>query len=201
MFIFGFLYDLAFRPFRGARRWTEAAKLGRKPPGRVVGVAGTALMPKTVLIFTLLAFASSEVSYRTTSIDNSGQLHIVVNTGKEVLAPRLQHQVAFSSVTIFPDHRTVGWFAEADVPGSTYLMSMALVLYRNGRIIHTFATGEVFWDWRIEDNGKQVAYSTGPTHGGATECALVQVASGKVIARWLVSSGTEAPAWAEPLRR
>lgn len=158
-------------------------------------------MLKGFLIFSLLAFASGEVSYRTASVDKSGELHIFLNTGKEVLAPKLPHQVGFSSVAIFPDHRTLGWLAESLVPGSTYPISMALVLYRDGRILHTFATGLVFWDWRIEDNGKHVAYSTGPTHGGASECVLVQVSSGNVIAHWLVSSTTEAPEWAEPLRR
>jgi hypothetical protein len=76
-----------------------------------------------------------------------------------------------------------------------------LVLYRNGRILRRFDTDQVFWDWQFQNGGNRVAYSTGPTHGGAAECALVDASSGKVIARWSVTPNATAPTWAEPLRR
>jgi hypothetical protein len=76
----------------------------------------------------------------------------------------------------------------------------ALALYSSGRNIHTFGTEQTFWDWQFSDGGKRVAYSTGPTHGGAAECVLRDVDSGKIVARWLVKDGDEPPEWARTLR-
>ena len=88
-------------------------------------------------------------------------------------------------------------------PGTEYAgepIAGALALYSSGRIIHTFGTEQTFWDWQFQDGGKRVAYSTGPRHGGAAECVLRDVDSGKMVARWLVKDGDEPPAWARTLR-
>ena len=156
------------------------------------------------LFFAVIALASSDEVYRAASIDDSGQLHITLNNGNEVLPPRLHGQAAFSSPGISADHRTVGWLAQYPNPFSEArrdLLSGALVLYRNGRILHRFDTDQIFWDWHFQDGGKRVAYSTGPTHRGAAECVLIDASSGKVIARWSVTPNGTPPGWAEPLRR
>ena len=77
----------------------------------------------------------------------------------------------------------------------------SLVIFRAGRVIHTFTTEQVFWDWQFQDGGKQVAYSTGPTHGGAAECVLRDVESGRTIGRWRVKEGQAPPSWAQTLRQ
>jgi hypothetical protein len=74
------------------------------------------------------------------------------------------------------------------------------VLYRAGRVIQNFPTEQTFWDWQFQDGGKRVAYSTGPTHGGAAQCVLRDVDTGKIVDRWLPKEGPDAPPWAVTLR-
>ncbi|MGB7761167.1 MAG: hypothetical protein WBL61_15145 [Bryobacteraceae bacterium] len=156
------------------------------------------------LLAALSLFASGPV-YRSVSVDESGQLHIVLDSGKEILTPKTPGQVSFGSPLISPDSRTVGWLAMYPDPGAIHYVRDPipgkLVLVRAGRVLHTFTTEQTFWDWQFQDGGKRVAYSTGPTHGGASECVLRDVRSGAIVARWQVRSGSEAPAWARNLRR
>ena len=150
---------------------------------------------------TLTLFATA-LEYRSVSVDQAGQLHVVPGTGKEILPAKLPHQVAFDSPRISPDRRTVGWlvlYSHSNNPGAQF--AGKLVLYRAGRVLHRISTEQTFWDWQFQDGGKRVAYSTGPTHGGAAECVLRDVDSGRVVARFSVRSGGEPPAWARSLRR
>ena len=171
--------------------------------GTLVGKAGTA-SGRFAFLAALTLFAGSP-AYRSVSVDGSGQLHIVLDSGKEVLPRKIQGQVSFDSPLVSPDRRTVGWlvmypeeeaigYVGPPIPGK-------LVVYRAGRVLHTFSTEQVFWDWQFRDGGKQVAYSTGPTHGGAAECVLRDVESGKVVAHWWVKPGSEPPTWARNLDR
>ena len=161
----------------------------------------------TGLSLTVLTIIAAAESYTSANIDKNGQLHIRLDTGGEVLAPRLKYQVSFGWASVSPDRRTVGWLAEypfpvadGDTPSTGSPIAAHLVLYQGGHTIHDFPTNQVFWDWQFQDGGRRVAYSTGPTHGGAAECVLRDVDSGKILARWLVGSG-KAPAWAMGLRQ
>jgi hypothetical protein len=100
-----------------------------------------------------------------------------------------------------PDHRTVGWLVEYPVPFQGANLAGKLVLYRAGHVLHTFNAGQIFWDWGFRDGGKRVAYSTGLTHGGAAECVLRDVESGRIVARWQVTSTGKPPSWAEALHQ
>jgi hypothetical protein len=159
-----------------------------------------------ILVLCAAAALPADSGYRSVSVDTDGQLHIVTNSGKEILPPKLRDQIAFGDPRIAPDGRTAGWLAlypYPNPPGDTYVgdpLAGALVLYRGGRIIHTFSTDQVFWDWQFWDGGKHVAFSTGPTHGEASFCILRAVDSGKLIATWQVTGGEEPPAWAKDLR-
>ncbi len=118
-----------------------------------------------------------------------------------------KNQVAFDHPAISPDRQTIGWlvlYTFPAPPGADYKpapLAGALVLFRAGHVIQTFRPDQVFWDWQFADGGKQVAYSTGPTHGGAAECILREVVSGRIVARWRVKEGEQPPAWARDLRR
>jgi hypothetical protein len=150
----------------------------------------------------VLAFAlfAADPLYRSVSLDRDGQLHIVLDSGKEVLAPKLKGQMAFDDPYISPDRRTVGWLTLYPYPGQAPLAGR-LVLYRGGKVLQNISTGpQVFWDWQFQDGGKRVAYSTGPTHFGAALCSLRDVDTGKIIEEWDVHGGKEAPAWAFGLR-
>jgi hypothetical protein len=163
---------------------------------------------RNILRITLIAaltLSAGGAGYRSVSVDQSGQLHIVLDSGKEILPPKTPGQVSFDSPMISFDGRTVGWlvmypdptitdYQGAQIPGR-------LVIYRAGRVLHTFTTEQMFWDWQFQDGGKRVAYSTGPTHGGAAECVLRDVDSGRTLAHWWVKQGSDPPAWAETLRQ
>lgn len=144
--------------------------------------------------------------YRSATVDQTGQLHIITGSGEEIRPQKIHGQIAFDSPQISPDRRTVGWLVMYPAPtpdgGESTEAPIAgeLAIYRDGRIIHTFTTNQIFWDWQFQHQGRRVAYSTGPTHGGAAECVLRELDSGRIVAHWRVESGA-APAWARDLRQ
>jgi hypothetical protein len=163
---------------------------------------------RTNLLLPLLAaltLCADDPSYRSVSVDQIGRLHIVLDSGKEILPPKLPGQVSFGDPVISGDRRTVGWLVMYPDPTITYYKGAqiggSLVIFRAGRVIHTFTTEQMFWDWQFQDGGKRVAYSTGPTHGGAAECVLRDVESGRTIGRWWVKEGQDPPNWAQTLRQ
>lgn len=159
-------------------------------------------MWKFAPVFLALTLCAETPMYRSVSVDQSGQLHIVLDSGKELVPPKEKDSTGFDAAAISPDRRTVGWlvmYPNPTVPNGSQLPGR-LVLFRGGRVLHTFSTEQTFWDWQFQDGGKLVAYSTGPTHGGAAECVRRDVDSGKVVDRRDVRGGKDAPEWALPLR-
>jgi len=154
-----------------------------------------------LLSLTLPALAAD---YQSVRVDGKGQLHIVPGSGKEILPAKISGQVSFGDAAISPDGRTVGWLILYPDPTVTYYkgaeLAGGLALYRAGRVVHVFRTDETFYDWQFRDGGKQVAYSTGPTHGGAAECVLREAGSGRIVATWPVRQESEPPGWAKGLR-
>ncbi len=159
---------------------------------------------KVPILAALTLFAGSP-DYRSASVDKTGQLHVILDSGKEVLPKRIPGQLAFGSPLVSPNHRTVGWLVMYPDPfyvnQASHPLPLKLVIWEAGRVLHTFTTEQVFWDWQYVDNGKRVAYSTGPTHGGAAEFVLRDVASGRIVARWRPRSGSEPPSWTGSLIR
>ncbi len=158
----------------------------------------------SVMIVLLGAAPAERLLYDGVRLDDSGQLHIKVLNGKEVLAPRLPHQTQFGAPAISPDHVSVGWLAEFEDTSSPSPIdpdAFTLVLYRNAHIVRRISGDPIVWDWKFERGGKAVAYSTGSRDGGANECLLVDVDSGNVLGDWLTSSSSDSPSWAEQLRR
>lgn len=162
------------------------------------------LISAALLAMPLVAADDSGKTYKSTFIDQSGRLHILVASNRDILAPMQKEQVGFETPSLSPDGKTVGWLelypfprpdpADYDpgpIPGF-------LTLYRDGRILHRYGTVQVFWDWHFWRGGSEVAYSVGPTHGGATEVLLRDVTSGKVLARWIPTEA-DPPDWAKGL--
>jgi len=141
--------------------------------------------------------------YSSVTIDGKRQLHIVMATGREVIPPREKGQVAYGKVSISTDHTTVGWLVQYPNPSVAYYKGATiageLVLFRSGKVLRRFQTDQVFWDWKFEDGGRKVAYSTGPTHGGAAECVLREVESGTMLEHWNVDRKAAPPEWARSL--
>lgn len=158
-----------------------------------------------LLLAPLISWAAGGEEYRSVSVDPAGRLHIVLDSEKEILPPKAAGQVSFGSPAISPDRRTAGWLEMHADPNVTYYkgaeIAAKLVIFRAGRVLHSFATEQTIWDWQFRDGGKRVAYSTGPTHGGAVECVLRDVDSGRRVSVWQVRDGSEPPEWARTLRR
>jgi hypothetical protein len=154
----------------------------------------------TLLIFLSLSnlCAQSDIPlYRSAMIDQSGQLHIFLEAGRQILPPKLPYQVAFSDPLLTRDHRTIGWLA--DYSGDSYPYSGDLILYRFGRLLRRFSAKQTFWSWRFANGDRDVAYCDGPTHGGAHECDLRSLRSGALLARWIPNDQADPPAWARDL--
>jgi hypothetical protein len=75
-----------------------------------------------VWIATLFALAAQGAGYRSIRIDESGRLHIMLDGGKEILAPKKLGQVSISEPAISADRQTVAWLGE--YPDHTRLRKM-----------------------------------------------------------------------------
>lgn len=58
--------------------------------------------------------------------------------------------------------------------------AFTLVLARDGKIVRTIKGDPLIFDWIFWDNGRKVAYETGPLHF-ALQCNLMDVGSGKLL--------------------
>lgn len=158
-----------------------------------------------LLTTTLGAEGSGGGTYKSTSIDEGGSLHLFLASGQDVLAPKENGQVGFETPSISSDGKTIGWLELYPFPrinNKSYdpgPVSGVLILYRNRHIIQRFKTEQVIWGWHFWHGGNEVAYSSGPTHGGATQALLLDVTSGKVLARW-IAADAHPPDWAKGLR-
>jgi hypothetical protein len=151
-----------------------------------------------IALATLLAIAGE--TYRSASVDDAGRLHIVPDSGKEVVLRKLEGQCSFGDAWISDDRLSVGWLVMCRYPfPNSDEFGVTLAVFRGGRIVREF-TGGVFWDWQFQDGGRRIAYASGATHGDVTYCALVEVDSGKVVADWSPKNGGDPPAWAASLR-
>jgi hypothetical protein len=163
----------------------------------------SAPLARFLIAVTSLCVGQTVQRYSSVRIDSNRDLHIVLATGREVIPQMEKGQISYSEVSISADHTTVGWLADYPDPTVTYYRGATiageLVLFRSGRFLRRIPTDQVFWDWKFVDQGRKVAYSTGPTHGGAAECVLRDVDSGAVLARWNVDRKGTPPDWARSL--
>jgi hypothetical protein len=63
------------------------------------------------------AFAQVRGPYASTRIDQQGRLHIVLRSGRELLAPKARDQVGFESPAVSADGTAVGWLQDYPFPG------------------------------------------------------------------------------------
>ena len=61
-------------------------------------------------------------------------------------------------------------------------VSETLVITRHGRLIRKFHGDPFIWRWMFRDDGKSIAFESGPLHFGMT-CVLIDLASGKELDR------------------
>jgi hypothetical protein len=94
-----------------------------------------------------------------------------------------------------------GWTLNSpipDHPGETF--PFTLVIARNGRVIRKIDGDPFVWQWIFWNNGRQVAYESGPLHFGL-QCILVSLTTGKQLASYDCFHGVpaNAPVWLKTL--
>ena len=154
-----------------------------------------------------LPSAAAALRYSAAELQPDGRLRLTTTTGGVAWAPRdrmreARPQAAFDEPRIAPDGRTVGWLALYPGCCQSYPIPLALVLYRDGRILHALTgAGLPVWHWRFVGEG-QVAFVQRPGHGAAPDhYELREIVSGRLVAGFDHAEGGPAPlpAWARGL--
>lgn len=145
-------------------------------------------MPRFVVVFVcaLLMFIARTVDAQNVSrafCSKDGKAHVVYRGGAaQTLAAETQ-QVGCEHIIVADDGHTVGWSVLVENGGTSYPITTAVVVYRDGKK-NVISSDQMIWEWRFLDKGKQVAVLSGPVHGGATAANLHEAHSGKVLAIW-----------------
>jgi uncharacterized protein YecT (DUF1311 family) len=135
--------------------------------------------------------------------ENTQDVHIVYSNGADVVAPKEKDQPAAADPAVADDKHTVGWLAEYWVGGQSYPGPTTLVTYRDGHIISKFeASGGIIWDWKFFDNGNQVGFTQGVTHGTLIpqDYRLYDVSTGGLIQK-IDKANEQSPEWVNALVR
>ena len=133
-------------------------------------------------------------------IANDGQVHIV-ERGIDVVAPKETDQVACQDPKLAEGGQVAGWLVDFSDCCTSYPLPLSLVIYRNGRVIQRFQPGQSIWDWKFLNNGKQVAFWMGPTHGDfEPHFELHEVSDGRLLATWDGHLTKKHPGWISGLK-
>lgn len=122
--------------------------------------------------------------------DHDNDTHIVLQDAKEAVVRHKRDQKGINQVKIDDRHQSAGWLILYPDPNnsSTYQFTdipESLVIWRNGKIVRTFAPGQAFWSWSFVEGADQVAYHSGPLHGEqSSHCELRDVTTGRLLASW-----------------
>jgi hypothetical protein len=147
----------------------------------------------------------------------TGPLHIIYDDGTEVVQtlPPLKasteketvsNTVGFSDAHLAADRQTLGWTTDVENCCTSYPIPVSVVVFRHGKVLHTFAQGQMVWSWMFFRGGEGVAVVFGPTHGSEVgDYRLYDVQTGKLISEVLGDQDTQslkpaAPEWAQLLQ-
>ena len=164
-------------------------------------------MRRLLAIALLLAAlpAAAVEHYRAAELQADGRLRLTTTHGAVRWAPldaaaRPEPQSAFAQPQVSADGRTVGWLALYPGCCQSYPLPLALVLYRDGKMLRSLTgAGMPTWHWRFVAGGREVAFMQRPSHGAAPgHYELREVASGRLRAQFDRGDGDRAPlpAWA-----
>lgn len=143
----------------------------------------------------------------------TGPLHIIYSDGTEIvqtLPPLVAstdkeivfNDVGFAHLQLAPDRQTLGWEVDVENCCTSYPVPLRVVVFRHGKVLRSFAPGQMVWEWMFLLDGKRLAIVTGPTHGPEVgHYCLYNVQTGKLIAEVFGDESTQslksdAPAWA-----
>ena len=142
-----------------------------------------------------LSLAASE-AYIEATVDKEGQLHIITADHRDIMPKKDHDQVGFAKPTISDDSTTVGWLALYPNCCTSYPIPLALVIYRDGKVLRTFGERFPVWRWRFEVEGTQVAFAQETVHGHlGVHFELRDIESGHLIAEHDGDPEPNAPQW------
>jgi hypothetical protein len=150
-----------------------------------------------LLLFTLPGMSQAV----TVSTGQNGAAQITLANGKSATIPKELGQTGIRGARTALDG-TAGWLAEYRVEAVADPVAGTLIIWRAGKIIQRFATGQSFYSWTFYANAKQVAYHVGPLHGELkSHCELHDVRNGRLIATWEgdLETGQNRPDWTKEL--
>jgi len=147
----------------------------------------------------------------------TGPLHVLYDDRTEVVQAlpspkastdkdRAFNAVGFSDIQLAADKQTLGWTINVENCCTSYPIPLSLVIFRHGRVLHTFAQGQMVWSWMFFLGGKRIAVVFGPTHGPEIgDYRLYDVQTGKLISEISGDEATQAlkpdaPEWAQLLQ-
>jgi hypothetical protein len=157
----------------------------------------------TLLIVALWAAIAAAQSVMITRgyADGAGAVHVATANGQDMVVPREKGQTGAEEIKITNDHQTLGWlvvYPNPDPNRSWEKLYGKLVLWRDGKVMRRFSTEQVFWSWGFWQDGKQVAFHTGPLHGSG-RFELHDVATGRLVAAVNEETTQTLPDWAQSL--
>jgi hypothetical protein len=119
-------------------------------------------------------------------------------------APRAQDGRLVESPHVSGPHGFEGWTLNGPIPdaGSHERYPFTLVLAQNGKVLRKINGKAFIWHWIFWNDGRQVAYESGPLHFGM-QCELYDLKTGRVVQSVDCWQGIpdNAPAWLVALEK
>jgi len=104
--------------------------------------------------------------YLAVSTRDESKVLTITSAHGTISAPRTEHdQASFSQAQISPNADTVGWLAEVSGCCQSYPLPLALVLFRDGKVVFRFHEETAIWHWAFLAGGEEVAYQWTFPHG------------------------------------
>jgi len=133
-------------------------------------------------------------------LDKEGNVHIVLNNGKEIQPSKLKGQFENSEPVIAEDRKTVAWMAYFENCCTSYNIPMTLIVFRSGKIIRQFKPGLMIANWKFEESGRKIGIYTNTVHGdfGPTY-DLYETMTGKHLKHIVGPVDENSPQWVKRL--
>ena len=116
--------------------------------------------------------------------------------------PQSSDEKPVESAHVAGPHGLEGWTLNGPIPDDSNheKYPFTLVIARNGRIWRKIDGSAFVWRWIFWDDGRKVAYESGPLHFGMS-CNLYELASGRILKSVDCWQGIpeNAPGWLEAL--
>ncbi len=132
-------------------------------------------------------------------LDSKENVHIVYSSGEDV---QITRDGRCEDLKVDKAQQLVGWVRRGTVEDEKGRVieefRAEIVVYQNEHHRKVISGDMTIWNWKFWENGKKIAFCTGPTHGYCF-FRLYDLESGHVIDECNKSDSTDCPAWAKDL--